>query len=61
METVRKMVVIVLLVVGVAAYSIYNYMTGQTDLDMLIGSLVILCLPLVNIAAILIRKWRGRE
>lgn len=61
MENIRKVIAMVLIMVGVAAYSVYNYVTGQTDLDMLIGSLLILCIPMVNIIAITIRNWRDRE
>jgi len=61
MENIRKVITMVLIMVGVAAYSVYNYVTGQTDLDMLIGSLLILCIPMVNIIAITIRNWRDRE
>ncbi len=61
MENIRKVIAMVLIMVGVAVYSVYNYVTGQTDLDMLIGSLLILCIPMVNIIAITIRNWRDRE
>ena len=61
MENIRKVIIMVLIMVGVAAYSVYNYMTGQTDLDMLIGSLLILCIPMVNIIVITIRNWRNQE
>ena len=61
MENIRKVITMVLIMVGVAAYSVYNYVTGQTDLDMLIGSLLILCIPMVNIIAITIRNWRDRK
>lgn len=59
MENLRKVIIILLLAVAVAGYSVYNYVTGRTDLEMLIASLVILGLPMLNIISIAIRNWRN--
>lgn len=61
MENVGKIVALVLLVLGVAGYSVYNYLIGRTGLDMLVVSLLILSWPMVNIFTILIRDWKNKK
>lgn len=61
MESVRKMIGMVLLSLAVGAYCVYNYMTGRTDASTLVFSLLILCLPVVNMISILLRNRNNEK
>lgn len=61
MESVRKMIGLVLLTLAVGAYCVYNYISGRTDASTLVFSLVILCMPVLNMISILLRNRNNKK
>ena len=61
MNNVIRYVALLLLMLAVAGYTIFNYVTGKTDLTMMVVSLAIICIPMVNMLNILIQQWKNRD
>ena len=60
MKTFAKPLGLMVLMLAVIGYTIYNYTTGKTDFTMFLVSMGILCVPLVNMIRLLIQEMKKR-
>lgn len=60
MNNIVKMILALLSMAAVIAYTIYNYTIGQTDLTMMTVCIIILAFPFVNILNLLIQELKNK-
>ena len=60
MDNKKKYALTLLATLAVMAYTIWNYVTGKTDQLLFLVSMVALCVPLLNMANLLIQEWKKK-
>ncbi len=61
MNDAKKNIFVVVLILAVMAYTIYNYVAGKTDTTMFVVCMAIMGFPLLNIINITIQQWRNKD
>ena len=60
MKTFAKPLGLIVLMLAVIGYTVYNYLHGKIDSAMFLVSIVILGLPLFNMVNLLIQEWKKK-
>ena len=60
MDTVKKSIFTILVMLAVMAYTVWNYVNGKTDLVMFLVCMAIMGIPLVNMINLLIQEWKKK-
>ena len=60
MHSVTKILATLVLMAAVLAYTVYNFITGKTDLTMFLVFAAIIGIPFVNLINLLIQELRKK-
>lgn len=60
MKTAGKTIGLIVLMVAVMGYTVFNYTAGKIDMSMFLCSMVIIGIPLFNMVNILLREWKNK-
>lgn len=60
MNKITKILLTLLAMAAVMAYTVYNYVSGRTDQMSFLIYMGILCIPMVNMVNILIQELKNR-
>jgi len=61
MKNLGKAVAMILFMLAVLGYTVYNYLTGKIDMTMFVVFVVIMGIPLFNMVNILIQQWKNKD
>ena len=61
MNTVGKAVAVMVFMVAVMGYTVFNYLSGKIDMTMFAVCILIMGIPLFNIVNILIQQWKNKD
>ena len=60
METKMKAILTIVTMLMVMGYTVWNYVSGKTDLVMFLVCMAIMGIPMVNMINILIEEWKKK-
>ena len=60
MNNIKKIILMIIVMVAVIGYTIFNYVSGKTDLVFFLVCIVIVGLPLANMINILIQELKKK-
>ena len=60
MKSFAKPIGIILVMLAVIGYTVFNFVNGKIDTPMFLVSMAILCLPLINMVNLLIQEWKKK-
>ena len=60
MKAFAKPLGLIVLMLAVIGYTVYNYLNGKIDSAMFLVSIAILGLPLINMVNLLIQEWKKK-
>ena len=60
MDNVKKMILTLIFMAAVIAYTVSNYISGKISMTYFVVFMAILCIPFLNMVNILIRELKNR-
>lgn len=61
MNTVGRTVAMMVFMVAVMGYTVFNYLSGKIDMTMFVVCMLIMGIPLFNMVNILIQQWKNKD